>query len=49
MQRNQSTMVIDTQMKWKVKEQALKEQLTMAALVEKALNEYFARLEKETK
>ncbi len=44
MQNNQATVVVSKEMKWKIKEQALKEKITMIELMEKALQEYFDRL-----
>ena len=42
-----SNISVTNEMKWKIKEQSFKEKITMLELVEKALNEYFERLEKE--
>ena len=44
-----SSVSVTNETKWKIKEQSFKEKITMIELVEKALNEYFERLEKETK
>ena len=44
-----SGISVTNEMKWKIKEQSFREKITMLELVEKALNEYFERLEKENR